>query len=230
MQFPERWPRSRRLTSRSIRGSLSNHYVSAENSEARTAIDEIRQDNPAQCTAAHRYGLAFTGGCKAAVSRTVCGGDPRRGQQCGVEPLPARVAAGRRSNRRGRAANLWTRIREFTPEFLERRPDGVVLRVSSTIDGVAGAMEGIADPFITRLTAGVSYACTFLLVDAGPRRLLYSGALADERGIPTVVEYAPNAIPGRNKNCGIVAEEPGHQNAFDMMKEGQAGCSTHTTC
>ncbi len=109
--------------------------------------------------------------------------------------------------------NLWTRIREFTPEFLERRPDGVVLRVSSTIDGVAGAMEGIADPFITRLTAGVSYVHLSSWMAASPILVRLRRA-----GIPTVVEYAPNAIR-KEQELWHVAEEPGHQNAFDMMKK-----------
>ena len=81
---------------------------------------------------------------------------------------------------------LWTRIREYTPEFLERRPDGVVLRVSSTIDGAAEAMDGIADPFITRLMAGVSYVYLSSWTAAPPilTRL-------QRLGVPTVVEYAP---------------------------------------
>jgi glycolate oxidase FAD binding subunit len=108
---------------------------------------------------------------------------------------------------------LWARIREYTPEFLERRRDGVVLRVSSTLDGVVEAMEGIADPFITRLMAGVSYVYLSSWAAAAPilTRL-------HRLGVPAVVEYAPHTVRS-SYELWHIPEGAAHQNAFVVMKK-----------
>ncbi len=108
---------------------------------------------------------------------------------------------------------LWTRIREYTPEFLERRPDGVVLRVSSKLDSLAEALDGIADPFITRLMAGVSYVYLTSWAAAAP--IL---TRIQRLGVPATVEYAPHDV---RTNYGLwhIPNGPAHQNAFDMMKK-----------
>jgi glycolate oxidase FAD binding subunit len=107
---------------------------------------------------------------------------------------------------------FWTRIREYTPEFLERRPDGVVLRVSSTIDGVTEAMESIADPFITRLMSGISYV---YLPSWSAAALILTRL--QRLAVPAVVEYAPNAVRTSHELWHI-PEGAAHQNAHEMMK------------
>ena len=108
---------------------------------------------------------------------------------------------------------LWTRIREYTPEFLERRPDGVVLRVSSTLDGVAEALEGVADPFITRLMAGISY----LYLTSWTAAALILTRL-QRLGVPAVVEHAPHDVRTSHELWHI-PEGAAQQNAFAMMKK-----------
>ena len=110
-------------------------------------------------------------------------------------------------------AALWNRIREYTPDFLERRPDGVILRISSKLDALAETMEGIADPFITRLMAGVSYVYLTSWAAAAPiltriRRL----------GVPATVEYAPHAVR-RQYELWHIPDVPAYKHAFDMMKK-----------
>ena len=42
---------------------------------------------------------------------------------------------------------IWPRVREFTPDWLREHPKGAVVRVSTTLQGVSGAMRGAqADP------------------------------------------------------------------------------------
>ena len=108
---------------------------------------------------------------------------------------------------------LWTRIREYSPEFLERRPDGVVLRISSKLDGLTEAMEGIADPFITRLMAGVSYV--YLTSWTGAAPIL---SRIQRLRVPAAVEYAPQAVR-TNYELWHIPDGAAHKNAFDMMKK-----------
>jgi glycolate oxidase FAD binding subunit len=110
-------------------------------------------------------------------------------------------------------AALWSRIREYTAEFLERRPDGVVLRVSSKVDGLAEAMDGIADPFITRLMAGVSYIYLTSWTAAPPilNRL-------QRLGVPATVQYASHAVRS-NYELWPIPAGAAHKSAFDMMKK-----------
>jgi glycolate oxidase FAD binding subunit len=108
---------------------------------------------------------------------------------------------------------LWARIREYAPDFLERRPDGVVLRISSKMDGLAEAMEGIADPFITRLMAGVSYV--YLTSWTAAAAIL---TRIQRQGVPAVVQYAPHAVR-TNYELWPIPDGAPHKNAFDMMKK-----------
>jgi len=109
--------------------------------------------------------------------------------------------------------SLWSRIREYTPEFLERRPEGVVLRVSSTLGGLAEAMDSVADPFITRLMAGISYVYLPSWAAAAPilTRL-------QRLRVPATVEYAPHGVR-TNYELWHIPDGAAHQNAFDMMKK-----------
>jgi glycolate oxidase FAD binding subunit len=50
---------------------------------------------------------------------------------------------------------LWESIREFTPRWLRDHPDGVVVRRSLTLTGVAEAMRGAAGPCVARAGNGI---------------------------------------------------------------------------
>jgi glycolate oxidase FAD binding subunit len=52
---------------------------------------------------------------------------------------------------------LWRHMEEFTPRFLESRPDGAVVRASCTLKEVEGAMQTFAGPAVARAGSGVCY-------------------------------------------------------------------------
>lgn len=51
----------------------------------------------------------------------------------------------------------WTRVAEFTPEFLKRQPAGVVLRLSSGISEIAEVFRLASATLISRAGSGVTY-------------------------------------------------------------------------
>lgn len=52
---------------------------------------------------------------------------------------------------------LWTAVREFTPDWLRDYPQGAVVRLSTTLQGVASAVDGVKEPVIARAGNGVVY-------------------------------------------------------------------------
>jgi glycolate oxidase FAD binding subunit len=52
---------------------------------------------------------------------------------------------------------IWSRIREFTPDWLREHPKGAVVRVSTTLQGLSGAMEAASGPVVARAGNGVVY-------------------------------------------------------------------------
>jgi glycolate oxidase FAD binding subunit len=71
---------------------------------------------------------------------------------------------------------LWNAIESFTPSFLERNPDGAVVRVSCTLKGLEEAIASFPGPALARAGSGVCYgyfaespAAARWTVDAVPR-------------------------------------------------------------
>jgi glycolate oxidase FAD binding subunit len=52
---------------------------------------------------------------------------------------------------------LWTRVREFTPDWLRDHSRGAVVRLSTTLEGISGAIAGAGGPAIARAGTGVVY-------------------------------------------------------------------------
>ena len=52
---------------------------------------------------------------------------------------------------------LWTRVREFTPDWLRDNPQGAVARLSTTLEGVSGAIASAEGPAVARAGTGVVY-------------------------------------------------------------------------
>jgi glycolate oxidase FAD binding subunit len=110
-------------------------------------------------------------------------------------------------------AEIWRQIREFSPEFLRRQPEGVVVRISTTLGETGQVLRAAAGPLIARAASGVSYV--YYTSWQGVASLWRT---AQERGWSAVVEYAPDEIrSGKDlwlsPNCG-----PGSA-TFGMMKK-----------
>ena len=84
---------------------------------------------------------------------------------------------------------LWTRIREFTPDWLREHPKGAVVRLSTTLQGLSGAMEAATGPRLARAGNGVVYV---YYSDASQARV------GDQKG---AIEFAPEAAK-QSLRCG----------------------------
>jgi len=79
---------------------------------------------------------------------------------------------------------LWRHIEEFTPEWIERHPDGAVVRVSCTLKEVGAVMESFPGPAIARAGSGVCYGY-FAHADEA------MNWQAKAPAPPSVIEFAP---------------------------------------
>jgi glycolate oxidase FAD binding subunit len=52
---------------------------------------------------------------------------------------------------------LWTRVREFAPDWLRDHPEGGVVRFSTTLEGISSAIAAASGPAIARAATGVVY-------------------------------------------------------------------------
>lgn len=52
---------------------------------------------------------------------------------------------------------IWSQVREFTPDWLRAHPQGAVVRLSTTLQGVSDAMKGANGPAVARAGNGVVY-------------------------------------------------------------------------
>jgi glycolate oxidase FAD binding subunit len=80
---------------------------------------------------------------------------------------------------------LWRHVEDFTPRFLEEKPDGAVIRASCTLKGLEAVMESFQGPSVARAGTGVCYGY-FQESRAASAWL----AEAATRGWKAVVEYS----------------------------------------
>jgi glycolate oxidase FAD binding subunit len=83
---------------------------------------------------------------------------------------------------------LWSAIESFTPTFLERHPEGAVVRVSCTLKSLEEVMASFDCPALARAGSGVCYGY-FAESQAAARWL----ADAVRRGWKAVIEFSPEA-------------------------------------
>ncbi|HTS29991.1 MAG TPA: FAD-binding oxidoreductase [Bryobacteraceae bacterium] len=86
---------------------------------------------------------------------------------------------------------LWHHVQEFTPRFLESRPDGAVVRASCTLKGLESVMESFPGPAVARAGSGVCYGYF-----EGSRAAGSWLADASHRGRKAVMEYSPEDRKG----------------------------------
>jgi glycolate oxidase FAD binding subunit len=81
---------------------------------------------------------------------------------------------------------LWRHIENFTPWFLERHPDGAVVRASCTLKGLEEVMASLSGPAVARAGSGVCYGY-FGESEAASGWM----AGAARRGWKAVMEFSP---------------------------------------
>jgi len=108
-------------------------------------------------------------------------------------------------------ATFWPEVENFTPQFLDRRPDGAVVRVSCTLKDVAAVMESFPGPAVGRAASGVCYGY-FEQAEATAEWFARAGGL----GWKAVVEFAPEA----RKRSLVLWPSPGGD--FEIMRRVKA--------
>jgi len=84
--------------------------------------------------------------------------------------------------------SFWPDVESFTPQFLHRRPDGAVVRVSCTLKDLPAVMESFPGPAVARAASGVCYGY-FEQTSATAEWF----ARAKSQGWKAVIEFAPEA-------------------------------------
>jgi len=105
-------------------------------------------------------------------------------------------------------ARFWRAVQNFTPRFLDKFADGVVVRASCTLSQLGEVLESIDAPVIARAGSGVCYAY-FGRSDSAARWM--AGAV--KRGWRAVMEFSPEA----QKEKLDLWPAPGSD--FEMMKK-----------
>lgn len=108
---------------------------------------------------------------------------------------------------------FWRTVQEFTPEFLSRQPDGVVMRISTPLQGMPPLLKLIANPFICRAANGIThvYASSW----AAASRLWKT---VSQLQLRAVIEFAPGAIRESEELWRIPVDGP-EREAFVMMEK-----------
>ena len=83
---------------------------------------------------------------------------------------------------------FWQEVENFTPQFLNRGPDGAVVRVSCTLKDVGAVMQSFPGPAVARAASGVCYGY-FEQAEAAAGWFARTG----EMGWKAVIEFAPEA-------------------------------------
>ncbi|MGH9654600.1 MAG: FAD-binding oxidoreductase [Bryobacteraceae bacterium] len=106
---------------------------------------------------------------------------------------------------------FWERVREFTPTFLARHPEGMVLRVSTTLGELAAVMQIAPGATIARAATGVAY----IHLESWP-----APATVWEQGWSVVVEFAPEEIR-RSQELWRLPAAGAKAHSFAMMKKAK---------
>jgi glycolate oxidase FAD binding subunit len=83
-------------------------------------------------------------------------------------------------------ARIWEAVEEFVPHFLEQNPEGVAVRVSSTLTAIGQVQQSLSVPGLSRAGSGITYAC-FPHWEAAQPWLMETRAA----GMKAVIEFAP---------------------------------------
>ncbi len=106
---------------------------------------------------------------------------------------------------------FWTKLREFSPDFLRGEPSGVILRASTPLSEMGKLMQSVSAPCLSRAGSGVTYVYLNAWQETPP---LWK-EIADHRWA-AVTEFAPNAVRSSEKLWQ--SAKPDLESSFDMMK------------
>ena len=107
---------------------------------------------------------------------------------------------------------FWKQISEFTPNFLNGNPSGVVLRIGTSLEDIGVLLESLSSPCISRSASGVTYVYFNSWEMATP---IWN--LAKERNWSAVVEFAPDEFRSAHELWLPPRSLPG-ANSFTMME------------
>lgn len=107
---------------------------------------------------------------------------------------------------------FWDGVREFTPVFLERNPEGIVLRVSTTLTHLASLMRLAPGAVVARAGTGTAYVY---------RERWPPAPVFWEQNWNAMVEFAPGEIR-RTQELWRLPSEPAKANGFAIMKKVKA--------
>ncbi|MBV8828645.1 MAG: FAD-binding oxidoreductase [Acidobacteriaceae bacterium] len=112
----------------------------------------------------------------------------------------------------GDEETFWAKIQEFTPEFLKRQPNGVVLRISSPLSEMPQVLRCTSDACLARAGSGISYV---YLASAHGIAPIWNAAR--QKKWTVTVDFAPDEVRGSrdlwlSDLCGT------DSNTFAMMR------------
>jgi glycolate oxidase FAD binding subunit len=108
---------------------------------------------------------------------------------------------------------FWTQIREFPGDFMRRQPNGVVLRISSTLGDMSAVLRLVSGACICRAASGVSYV--YLSSWQGVAALWQAAA---DHNWSAVVEFAPLETR-TSRDLWLLGSSKEAAEAFAMMKK-----------
>ncbi len=110
-------------------------------------------------------------------------------------------------------ALFWRHVQEVSSGFLQRHPEGVILRISTPLSEIHNLLKLTSGAFICRVANGVTYI--YFSSWTGAARIWKA---VEQQGWPWVVDFAPDQI---RRKGDTLASAGGHaeQAAFAMMKE-----------
>ncbi len=88
-------------------------------------------------------------------------------------------------------AKFWQSICDFSPDFLRRQPQAVVLRISTVLNEIGTLLKIVSGAAISRAGSGITYVYLTSWQGVSP---FWNAAL--ERGWSAVIEFAPDDVRG----------------------------------
>ncbi len=109
-------------------------------------------------------------------------------------------------------AAFWAQIREFAADFMLRQPSGIVLRISTTLSELAGLLQLVSGPAISRAGSGTTQVYL-----SSSKALIPFLAAAAGYNWKFSVEYAPDDFRGTQIPQALVSMPSA--STFAMMKK-----------